>query len=56
MVAPGALLGGQAGAMISNRINCERLTILLRAILIFLAAHALWEGLVIDFYPTMFGK
>jgi uncharacterized membrane protein YfcA len=55
-LAPGALLGGHVGAMISDRINGERLTILLRGIIIFLAVHALWEGLVINFYPSLFGK
>jgi uncharacterized membrane protein YfcA len=43
-LAPGALLGGQVGAFISNKINNERLTILLRAIILFLALYALWEG------------
>lgn len=44
-LAPGALLGGQVGAVISSKINTLRLAYFLKGIILLLAINALWQGI-----------
>lgn len=44
-LAPGALIGGQVGAIISSKINSLWLTYFLRGVILLLAVNALWQGI-----------